>query len=98
MAMVSPETVSYIEAHGTATALGDPIEIAALTQVFRRYTGASRFCRIGSVKTNLGHLDAAAGVAGWSDGAAQRQEGAREHAQRDGLLGPLRGAGERCVA
>ncbi|HKV41787.1 MAG TPA: type I polyketide synthase, partial [Blastocatellia bacterium] len=64
MSMVSPETVTYIEAHGTATPLGDPIEIAALTQAFRRYTDAVGFCRIGSVKTNLGHLDAAAGVAG----------------------------------
>jgi acyl transferase domain-containing protein len=64
MAMISPETISYVETHGTATPLGDPIEIAALRQAFRRYTNASRFCRIGSVKTNLGHLDAAAGVAG----------------------------------
>jgi acyl transferase domain-containing protein/acyl carrier protein len=64
MAMIPPETITYVETHGTATPLGDPIEIAALTQAFRRYTNASRFCRIGSVKTNLGHLDAAAGVAG----------------------------------
>ena len=64
MAMVSPATVTYIETHGTATPLGDPIEIAALTQAFRRYTNAAQFCRIGSVKTNLGHLDAAAGAAG----------------------------------
>jgi acyl transferase domain-containing protein/glutamate-1-semialdehyde aminotransferase len=61
---VSPDTISYVEAHGTATPLGDPIEVAALTQAFRAGTAASGFCAIGSVKTNLGHLDAAAGVAG----------------------------------
>lgn len=59
---VPPDTVGLIEAHGTATALGDPIEVAALTQAF----GVEKrgFCAIGSVKTNVGHLDAAAGVAG----------------------------------
>jgi len=64
VAGISPETISYVEAHGTGTPLGDPIEIAALTQAFRRQTGKSGFCAIGSVKTNIGHLDAAAGVAG----------------------------------
>jgi acyl transferase domain-containing protein len=64
VARVEPETISYIEAHGTGTALGDPIEIAALTKVFRDSTEAKQFCGIGSVKTNIGHLDAAAGVAG----------------------------------
>ena len=63
MAMVDPETVTYVETHGTATALGDPIEIAALTQAFRASTEKKGFCAIGSVKTNIGHLDAAAGVA-----------------------------------
>ena len=58
------ETISYIETHGTATELGDPIEIAALTQAFRASTDRSGFCAIGSVKTNIGHADAAAGVAG----------------------------------
>jgi amino acid adenylation domain-containing protein len=58
-----PSTISYIEAHGTATPLGDPIEIAALTQAFGA-TAAKNFCAIGSVKTNIGHLDTAAGVAG----------------------------------
>ncbi|HEV2705717.1 MAG TPA: amino acid adenylation domain-containing protein [Pyrinomonadaceae bacterium] len=61
---VDAETISYIEAHGTGTTLGDPIEIAALTQVFRRSTDKKGFCAVGSVKTNLGHLDTAAGVAG----------------------------------
>jgi len=63
MAEVSPETITYIEAHGTGTALGDPIEIAALTQAFRQDTEQQGFCAIGSVKTNIGHLDAAAGIA-----------------------------------
>ncbi|ARU63955.1 hypothetical protein CBW65_18005 [Tumebacillus avium] len=65
MAEVEPETISYVEAHGTGTALGDPIEIAALTQAFRE-SGAERtgYCAVGSVKTNIGHLDAAAGVTG----------------------------------
>ncbi len=61
---VSPETIGYVEAHGTATPLGDPIEVAALTQAFRRGTGRTGFCLLGSVKTNVGHLDAAAGVTG----------------------------------
>src|SRR5262249_21301398 len=53
-----------IEAHGTGTPLGDPIEIAALTQAFRTKTTKKCFCAVGSVKTNIGHLDAAAGIAG----------------------------------
>ncbi|MGH7998765.1 MAG: type I polyketide synthase, partial [Brasilonema sp.] len=64
LAGVEPETINYIEAHGTGTALGDPIEIAALSKVFRASTQKKGFCAIGSVKTNIGHLDAAAGVAG----------------------------------
>ena len=64
LAGVTPRSVGYIEAHGTGTPLGDPIEIAALTQVFRASTADTGFCRLGSLKANLGHLDAAAGVAG----------------------------------
>jgi len=64
LAGVQPETINYIEAHGTGTALGDPIEIAALSQVFRSSTTKKGFCAIASVKTNIGHLDAAAGIAG----------------------------------
>lgn len=64
MANVDPETITYIETHGTGTSLGDPIEIKALNQVFREHTDRKQFCAIGSVKTNIGHLDAAAGVAG----------------------------------
>ena len=61
---IHPEMVSYIEAHGTGTSLGDPIEVAALTEAFRAKTDKKNFCAIGSVKTNIGHLDAAAGIAG----------------------------------
>lgn len=64
MAEVEPDSISYMEAHGTGTALGDPIEIAAMTQAFRAKTDRKGFCRVGSVKTNVGHLDAAAGIAG----------------------------------
>lgn len=64
MAGVAPDTIGYIEAHGTGTTMGDPIEIAALTQAFRLETDRRGFCAVGSLKTNVGHLDAAAGVAG----------------------------------
>ena len=64
LADVDPRTISYVEAHGTATPLGDPIEIAALSEVFRASTPDVGFCNLGSLKANLGHLDAAAGVAG----------------------------------
>jgi acyl transferase domain-containing protein/surfactin synthase thioesterase subunit len=60
---ISPDAISYIEAHGTATHLGDPIEIAALTKAFSAGTDRKQFCGIGSVKSNIGHTDAAAGVA-----------------------------------
>lgn len=60
---VNPEDISYIEAHGTGTKVGDPIEITALTNAFREYTDKKRYCGIGSVKSNIGHLNAAAGVA-----------------------------------
>ncbi|HNP74709.1 MAG TPA: type I polyketide synthase, partial [Kouleothrix sp.] len=61
---VPADTIGYVEAHGTGTPLGDPIEIQALTQAFRLGTARERFCAIGSLKTNIGHLDAAAGAAG----------------------------------
>ncbi|WP_164744552.1 KS-MAT linker domain-containing protein, partial [Paenibacillus xylaniclasticus] len=63
---VHARAVSYIEAHGTGTELGDPIEIAGLTQAFRKDTSDTGFCSIGSVKSNIGHLEAAAGIAGVS--------------------------------
>jgi acyl transferase domain-containing protein len=58
-----PDSISYIEAHGTGTSLGDPIEVAALKQAFAG-AGRGRRCALGSVKTNVGHLDVAAGMAG----------------------------------
>ncbi|MCY9513728.1 hybrid non-ribosomal peptide synthetase/type I polyketide synthase [Paenibacillus apiarius] len=61
-AQIPAESITYVEAHGSGTTLGDPIEIEALTKAFQSVT--SGFCRIGSLKTNIGHLDAAAGVAG----------------------------------
>jgi natural product biosynthesis luciferase-like monooxygenase protein/amino acid adenylation domain-containing protein len=64
MAGVSAETIGYVEAHGTATPIGDPIELAALTQAFRVSSEKSNFCAVGSVKSNIGHLEAASGVAG----------------------------------
>ncbi|VBB05768.1 phosphopantetheine attachment site [Lucifera butyrica] len=64
VAGVSPDSVGYLEAHGTGTQLGDPIEIAALRQVFQESTPKKNFCPIGSVKANVGHLDAASGVTG----------------------------------
>ncbi|BBB89452.1 MAG TPA: SDR family NAD(P)-dependent oxidoreductase [Methylomusa anaerophila] len=63
---ISPDTVTYVEAHGTGTSLGDPIEIEALNQAFQSFTADRQFCKIGSVKTNIGHLEAAAGIAGVS--------------------------------
>ena len=65
VADVEADSISYIETHGTGTTVGDPIEIAALTRAFRASTERNGFCAIGSLKTNIGHLDAAAGVAGF---------------------------------
>jgi len=64
MAGVSANAITYVEAHGTATPLGDPVEVAALTRAFRQSTERSGFCALGSTKANIGHLDAAAGVSG----------------------------------
>ncbi len=61
---VEPESIGYIEAHGTATPLGDPIELAALDKAFRSSTQSKGFCTIGTAKANVGHLDIAAGVTG----------------------------------
>jgi phthiocerol/phenolphthiocerol synthesis type-I polyketide synthase E len=65
VAGVDPATISYVEGHGSGTPLGDPIEVAALTQAFRAGTGARGFCALGSIKSNLGHLESTAGVAGF---------------------------------
>ncbi|SEM95930.1 amino acid adenylation domain-containing protein, partial [Nonomuraea pusilla] len=61
---VSPESIGVVEAHGTGTGLGDPIEVEGLTRAWRRFTDRSQFCALGSVKTNVGHLEPAAGLAG----------------------------------
>ncbi len=61
---VDPQTIRFIEAHGTGTKIGDPIEIDGLSKAFARYTHETQFCAVGSVKTNFGHLDNAAGLLG----------------------------------
>ncbi|WP_379129605.1 beta-ketoacyl synthase N-terminal-like domain-containing protein [Paenibacillus sp. sgz500958] len=61
---IEEETITYIEAHGTATPMGDPIEVQALTEAFQEATDKKNFCALGAVKANIGHLDAAAGTAG----------------------------------
>ncbi|MBI5720133.1 MAG: amino acid adenylation domain-containing protein [Burkholderiales bacterium] len=61
---VDARSLSYVETHGTATPLGDPVEVAALTQAFRRHTSDTGFCAIGSLKSNTGHMVIAAGAAG----------------------------------
>ncbi len=63
-AQINPRTIGVIEAHGTGTSLGDPIEIAGLTKAFNKYTTETGFCPIGSLKANIGHLESAAGIAG----------------------------------
>ena len=60
---IKPESISYVEGHGTGTVLGDPIEIKGLTNAFRKYTKKKQFCGIGSCKTSIGHLVAASGIA-----------------------------------
>jgi len=64
MAGITADSIGYMEAHGTGTALGDPIEVDALTRAFRLTTDEKQYCAIGSLKTNIGHLDVAAGVSG----------------------------------
>ncbi|MBK3494740.1 SDR family NAD(P)-dependent oxidoreductase [Viridibacillus sp. YIM B01967] len=63
-AEIDPETISFIEAHGTGTPLGDPVEIAGIQNAFEHFTSKRQFCAVGSVKSNIGHLDGAAGIAG----------------------------------
>jgi acyl transferase domain-containing protein len=65
MADVDPSTIRFVEAHGSGTEMGDPIEIAALTQAWRSWTDRKQYAAVGSVKTNIGHLDAASGIAGF---------------------------------
>ena len=72
---VPARAISYIEAHGTGTELGDPIEVTGLTQAFQEQTEERGFCALGSVKTNIGHLEAAAGIAGLMKVVLQMQHG-----------------------
>ncbi|MFJ7193998.1 MULTISPECIES: SDR family NAD(P)-dependent oxidoreductase [unclassified Streptomyces] len=72
---VDPRTISYVEAHGSGTSLGDPIEVKALTTAFQKYTQDTEFCAIGSVKSNMGHLLHAAGMIGIAKVVLQLQKG-----------------------
>ncbi|WP_441286888.1 SDR family NAD(P)-dependent oxidoreductase [Sorangium sp. KYC3313] len=74
-AKIEPRAVSYVEAHGTGTELGDPIELAGLTQAFRRRTEERGYCAIGSVKSNIGHCESAAGIAGVTKVVLQMKHG-----------------------
>ena len=75
VAGMNPRTVGCIEAHGTGTSLGDPIEVHGLTKAFSHYTDAKQFCAIGSVKSNIGHAESAAGIAGLTKALLQLQHG-----------------------
>ncbi|NOK13100.1 beta-ketoacyl synthase N-terminal-like domain-containing protein, partial [Corallococcus exercitus] len=72
---VHARTLSYVEAHGTGTSLGDPIEVAALQRAFREHTQERRFCALGSLKANIGHLESAAGIAALTKVVLQLREG-----------------------
>ncbi len=72
---VDARTIGFVEAHGTGTALGDPIEHTALAQAFARHTGDTGFCALGSVKSAVGHLEGAAGIAGLTKAVLQVREG-----------------------
>jgi len=72
---VDPDTIGFVEAHGTGTMVGDPIEVAALTDAYRAYTQRSAYCAIASVKANVGHLGAAAGMAGFIKAARCVRDG-----------------------
>ena len=64
IAQIGPETIGFVEAHGTGTLVGDPIEVEAMSQVYRRHTDRKQYCALGAVKANIGHTSAAAGVLG----------------------------------
>lgn len=72
---IDPRTISYVEAHGTGTILGDPIEITGLSKAIREYTQDAQFCAIGSVKSNIGHGESAAGIAGLTKVLLQLKHG-----------------------
>ena len=87
-AKIDARHVSYIEAHGTGTKLGDPIEIAALSKAFQRSTQETGFCRIGSVKSNIGHCESAAGIAGLTKVLLQLQHRQIAPSLHSGQLNP----------
>ncbi|MBV9495102.1 MAG: SDR family NAD(P)-dependent oxidoreductase, partial [Acidobacteria bacterium] len=74
-AHIDPESIGYVEGHGTGTQMGDSLEIAALTQAFRTQTAKKQFCSLGSVKANLGHSESAAGIAGVAKVVLQMEHG-----------------------
>ncbi|WP_437650992.1 SDR family NAD(P)-dependent oxidoreductase [Sorangium sp. So ce362] len=88
MAAIDPRSVSYIEAHGTGTPLGDPIEIRGLTTAFRASTGDKQFCAVGSLKPNIGHLEPAAAIAGLTKILAQLRHGQIAPSLNAGSLNP----------
>lgn len=85
---INPETISYIEAHGTGTSLGDPIEITGLKHAFETSTGKKQFCHIGSVKSNIGHCEGAAGVAGLTKVLLQMRYGMIAPSLHSSVLNP----------
>jgi len=87
-AQVNARSISYLEAHGTGTVLGDPIEIAALTQAFSKYTQDRQFCAIGSAKSNIGHLESAAGIAGLAKVLLQMRHGTLVPSLHSQVLNP----------
>lgn len=85
---VDSRALSYLEAHGTGTALGDPIEIAGLAKAFERADGLPRDCAIGSVKSNIGHGESAAGIAGVTKVLLQMRHGELVPSLHSGTLNP----------
>ncbi len=85
---INPRTISYIEAHGTGTSLGDPIEISGLTRAFAEYTQDRQFCAIGSVKSNIGHCESAAGISGVTKVLLQMKNRKLVPSLHSGVLNP----------
>ena len=85
---VDAAAVSYVEAHGTGTSLGDPIEIAGLTRAFREHTNRTQFCAIGSVKSNIGHAESAAGIAALTKVLLQMKHGQLAPSLHSEVLNP----------
>ncbi|MCP4297912.1 MAG: type I polyketide synthase, partial [Proteobacteria bacterium] len=85
---VRAEQLSYVEAHGTGTTLGDPIEISGLTQAFRETSDGNQFCSIGSVKSNIGHCESAAGIAGITKILLQLKHGQLVPSLHSSVLNP----------